>query len=71
MKRPTQKELNQAVQKFNRECPVGTAVTVTLDDESKCETTTTSEAWILGGHSAVILLDGFVGSYLLSRVVKS
>jgi len=67
----TTKELNQAVLKFNTECPEGTEVIVTLDDGSTRKTQTTSEAWILGGHTAVVLLDGISGCYLLSRVVKA
>lgn len=65
------KENNQKIALFNRTVPVGSKVIVTLDDESERETTTTSEAWVLGGHTPVVLLDGIAGAYMLSRVVKA
>ncbi len=48
--------------------PEGTAVTVTLDDGSTWETTTRSAPWLLGGHTAVIMLEGKSGGYALERV---
>ena len=63
--------------------PEGTPVIVTLDDGSKWETKTRSIPWMLGadsrdetdpthspGHTAVILLEGRTGGYLLERVKK-
>ncbi|CAO3439810.1 hypothetical protein [Azospirillum argentinense] len=38
------------------------------DDGTSHITVTTSEAWVLSGHSAVILLKGISGCYLLNRV---
>lgn len=48
--------------------PEGTSVTVRKDDGSIIDTKTRSGAWMLGGHSAVIMLDGISGCYSLERV---
>ena len=53
---------------WNVSVAVGSQVSVQLDDGSVLETKTRSEAWVLGGHTAVVLLDGVTGGYLLSRV---
>ena len=62
------KEQLRAVHAWNQKNPEGTKVVVTLDSGEKKETTTTSDAWLLGGHSAVVMLDGISGCYSLSRV---
>jgi hypothetical protein len=46
----------------------GTPVTVRKDGGAEVETTTRSGAWMLGGHTAVIMLDGISGCYSLERV---
>lgn len=64
-----------------KDVPEGTPVT--LDDGSKWDTKTRSIPWMLGadnrdaddpthspGHTAVILLEGRTGGYLLERVKK-
>ena len=56
------------VEKFNADNPVGTKVVVIMDDESRQETMTRSEAWVLCDHTAVVQLDGMAGCYLLDRV---
>lgn len=56
------------VEEWNHRHLVGTKVRVTLDDRSQKVTVTTSEAWVLGGHSAVVLLEGISGCYDLYRV---
>jgi hypothetical protein len=48
--------------------PIGTPVRVRKDDGSFVETRTRSMAEMLGGHSAVIWLEGISGCYLLDRV---
>jgi hypothetical protein len=53
---------------WNEKHPVGTLVEVTRDNGSIEETLTASEAWVMGGHSAVIKLVGFSGGYSLNRV---
>lgn len=56
------------VETWNKKHPAGTPVEVTRDNGSLEETTTTSEAWVLGGHSAVVQLAGIAGCYSLNRV---
>lgn len=51
--------------------PVGSEVIVTLDDGSTQTTFTRSEPWMLGHGDYVVLLDGFVGGYLLTRVAPT
>jgi hypothetical protein len=54
--------------------PEGTRCVVRLDDGTERATVTRSRAWMLGasssheGHTAVVLLDGISGAYMLSRV---
>ena len=67
-RRPSKRELELEVENWNLKYPIGTKVTVTFDDGSWRETTTTSLARILSGHTPVIFLDGVSGCYLLSRV---
>jgi hypothetical protein len=45
----------------------GTAVHVTRDDGTDFLTTTRSEAEVLGGHTAVVWLNGASGCFLLDR----
>ncbi len=62
------------VTKWNQDHKPGTDVIVTKDDQSKVQTKTHSEAYMLGasgdypGHTAVIMLDGISGAYSLERV---
>lgn len=60
--------LQQQVDAWNRAHQVGTPVIVTKDRGEQIETKTTSEAQVLGGHSAVIWLEGISGCYALERV---
>ena len=54
--------------------PIGTSVEVTKDNGEKLRTVTRSMPWMLGassrgpGHTAVILVEGIAGGYLLERV---
>ena len=61
-------KLQAACDKFNAAHQVGAAVSVKLDGGEVRETVTTSEAQVMGGHSAVIWLDGISGCYDLERV---
>ena len=54
------------VEEWNRQHAVGTRVTVTKDDGSREEDVTMAPASLLGGHSAVVWLQG-LGSYRLDR----
>lgn len=53
---------------WNETHPVGCKVEVTRDRGETQQTTTRSEAQMLGGHTAVIWLDGIAGCYALERV---
>ena len=69
--RKTGAQLQVACDKFNAAHPVGTAVSVQLDGGEVRETVTTSEAQVMGGHTAVIWLDGISGCYDLERVTPA
>ncbi len=68
MKRKTTAELEHQVAGWNQLWPVGLDVIVQLDDRSQRATKTESEAWVMGGHSAMIRLEGISGGYMLDRV---
>lgn len=55
---------------FNVRVPVGSLVDVTDDVGAVVQTRTRSAAWVLGGHSAVVLLADRAGGYALDRVKK-
>lgn len=68
-KRPSIAALTRQVTDWNTAHPLpGTPIIVKLDNGSEFETQTTSEAYILSGHSAVIQAAGIVGCYSLNRV---
>ncbi len=46
----------------------GVRVVVTKDDGTEVVTKTRSKGWLLGGHTAVIMLEGISGGYSLERV---
>lgn len=56
------------VQAWNDKYPVGQQVEVRKDLGEIEQTRTRSEAWVLSGHTAVIMLEGISGAYLLNRV---
>lgn len=62
----------RAAVQFNKQHPVGTRVRYwkgPRQDHPPCgETTTASEASVLGGHTAVIWLDGVSGCIALTHV---
>lgn len=63
-------ELNEALVRAWKDTPIGTDVIVSMDDGSETRTKTRSEAQMMGGHSAVIWLEGISGCYHLKRVRK-
>ena len=65
---PNPRKAEAAARHWNEQNAIGTVVEVTLDDRSIKETKTASEAWVLGGHTAVIKLEGISGGFSLSRV---
>lgn len=52
---------------WNLRNPPGTPVLVTKDDGTEFLTRTRSEAEVLGGHTAVVWLDGLRGCFVLHR----
>lgn len=53
---------------WNARYPVGTRVTVMLDDGTVLRTRTRRVAWTLGDGTAVVSVEGIVGGYDLARV---
>lgn len=56
------------IEEFNEANQVGVEVDVKKDDGTIQRTRTRSEAWLMGGHTAIILLKGISGGYMLERV---
>ncbi len=62
----------KAVEKWNAERPIGTPVMrykliAPLSEGN--ETKTRSHAWVMGGHSAMVMVEGVAGGVLLESVV--
>lgn len=66
--KPQIKHHEKLVREWNEKYPVGTPVIVTKDDKTEVRTVTTHEATMLGGHTAVVWLNGISGCYALERV---
>lgn len=66
--KPNIKQLQAMVDDWNARFPVGTEVKMIKDSGDIVRTKTRSNAAVMGGHSAVIWLDGVAGCYLLKRV---
>lgn len=58
----------ELVIEWNRLNADGVKVNVRKDNGSIVETTTRSTAWLMGEHTAVILVDGIAGGFALERV---
>lgn len=58
----------RTVRAWNEVIAPGTRVIVIKDNGDEVKTKTRSEAWLVGGHTPVVLLDGISGGYDLSRV---
>lgn len=69
--RKSEGELQRECNRFNEKCPIGAAVTVRKDNGEIVHSTTTTEAQVLGGHSAVVWVAGGRGCYLLDRVTPA
>jgi len=56
---------------FNEVCPVGSPVYYWpgVREGEPRKGATRSEAWLLGGHSPVVLVDGYAGAIALSHVM--
>lgn len=53
---------------FWEDVAIGTPVEVRKDDGSILATRTRSAPWLVGGHTAVIMVEGISGGYSLERV---
>lgn len=63
-----QARAEKMVREWNEKHGVGQGVIVQRDDGTATRTTTRSEAQVLGGHTAVIWLEGIAGCFALDRV---
>ena len=71
MKQPSIKQLEKTVAEWNAKYPVGTPVTrykLIAPLREPTETKTRSEAWIMGGHSAMVMVEGVSGGVCLESV---
>jgi hypothetical protein len=61
----------RAVDQFNQRVPVGTPCLFwpgVREGEGR-ESVTRSEAWLMGGHTPVVMVEGYPGSIALSHVM--
>ena len=56
------------VEEWNKNHPIGTTVDVKVGNNMTTRTETTSEAWLMGGHTAMIMLEGISGGCAVIRV---
>lgn len=61
-------DLVKQVEEWNAAHAIGTDVIVTKDLGEQFPTKTRSPAWVLSGHTPVIMVNGISGCYLLDRV---
>ena len=61
----------KSVDAWNAKHAIGTAVQVRKDLGDIAEGVTTTAAYVLSGHSAVIFVSGIRGCYLLDRVTPA
>lgn len=64
----SKKQQEKLVAAWNENHPIGTSVTVRMDDGEIRPTKTRGDAEMLSGHTAVIWLEGISGAYDLTRV---
>lgn len=66
------KNLEQIVKDWNKKNPVGTKVNYlsnsNLSNLKKVETKTRSQAWVMGGHSAMVMVESIAGGVSLDFV---
>lgn len=69
---PTLKTLERICFEWNEKAPEGTPVKYRITncdwDKEWFYTKTRSEAWVLGKHSVVVLLEGVSGGYCITHV---
>jgi hypothetical protein len=61
----------RVVEYFNSKCAIGTPVTYwpSIIDGPGTESRTASRAWLLGGHTPVVLVEGYPGGIALTHVL--
>jgi len=72
MNRPNPKAQQKIVDAWNAKHPIGTPVTrykLIGPLREPQETKTRSEAWVMGGHSAMVMVEGVAGGVLVESVV--
>ena len=71
MKRPNPEKLAKQAADWNASHPIGTPVMrykLINPLREGAETKTRSEAWVMGGHSVMVMVDGVSGGVLLDSV---
>jgi hypothetical protein len=74
MKRSNLKKLEEKADAWNVKYPVGTVVTrykLIKPLREGTETKTRSEAWVMGGHSVMVMVEGVSGGVVLESVIPS
>jgi hypothetical protein len=56
------------VDAWNAAHKVGTPVILRRDNGTELTTKTRSEAWVMGEHTPVVMVEGIAGGYALERV---
>jgi hypothetical protein len=67
----SKREAARRVELWNDAHEIGTAVEVTKDDGTVFTTHTRSTAWLLGGHTPVVQIEGVAGCHALNRVAPA
>jgi len=73
-KQPTQAQLEKQLADFNAKHPVGTPVTYTEVKEipsTARQTKTRSVAWIMGGHSVMVMVEGISGGVCVEHITPA
>ena len=73
MNRPNPKAQQKLVDEWNYKHPVGTAVTrckLVNPLREPEETKTRSEAWQMGGHTAMVMVEGVSGGVMVESVTR-
>jgi hypothetical protein len=71
MKIPKLEKLTATAEEWNAAYPVGTPVTrykLIRPLEEGVETRTRSKAWVMGGHSVMVMVEGHAGGVVLESV---
>ncbi len=67
----SERRLQEKVDAWNARNMVGTAIRYRDDHGKIIDSKTRSEAWVLGGHNAVIMIDGRSGCYDFERILPT